>query len=675
LAPWESIKFMAKFLVIVESPTKARTISSILGGDYEVISSMGHIADLPATKLGVDVDNGFEPMYRTIPGKQKVISQLKKQAQGKTVIYLATDPDREGETISWHIRNKLEKVAKSFQRVVFHEITKEAIEEAFAAPGEIDMRKVDAGIARRVLDRIVGYSLSPLLWKTLIRGLSAGRVQSIALKFIVEREKEIIAFQPQTTYSIQATCRVGQDNFQAKLTRYKDMKVIFERKEDAENCIDAIKKQAFSVTNVATKRIKRTPPPPYITSSLQQDAFNRLRFSAQRTMMSAQKLYEGVQIGSQSVGLITYMRTDSFYVNPKKKKETQGFIIKTYGQEYLAQQQYQHKQKKGAQLAHEAIRPTCIFREASHITQYLSDDELRLYELIWRRFVASLMKEAVYENTKATIASQECEFIAEGRKIVFDGFLKALGLEPRQNYLPELSQGQTVVFEKFEVLEHTTKPPPRYNDASLVRVLEDKGIGRPSTYAPIIDTLVKRNYLRRQKRCFIPTALGIKVSDLLLSKFPEIIDENFTASMEERLDEVANGVIDWHKMLEDFYPSFNQKVVKAIGAATKEIEYSDKHCPKCQGRLVVKWSKKGQFLSCEHFPACRYAESIKTGVFCPQCKQGQLVERRNRRGQHFYGCSEFPECRYTSQSLPEEDNGNDNDNDTESTAEQEDSFT
>lgn len=651
---------MARFLVIVESPTKARTISAILGNDYIVASSMGHVADLPASKLGVDVDNGFEPAYRTIAGKKKIISQLKKQAQGKEVVYLATDPDREGETISWHIQNKLAKVAKNFQRVVFHEITKEAVEEAFNLPGEIDLLKVNAGVARRVLDRIVGYKLSPLLWKTIIRGLSAGRVQSIALKFIVEREKEINAFKPQITYSIQATCKVAQARFQVKLTRYKNMKVIFERKQDAQDCIEAIKNQKFSVGDIVKKQARRNPPPPYITSSLQQDAFNRLYFSAQRTMLNAQKLYEGAQIGTQSVGLITYMRTDSFYVNPKKKKEAQDFIVKSFGQQYVAEQEYKYKQKKGAQLAHEAIRPTSVFNEPSRLAQYLSQDESRLYELIWRRFVASLMKEAVYENTKASLVSHDCEFMAEGKKIVFDGFLKALGLEPEQNYLPELSRGQQVVLENFEVLEHITKPPARYNDASLVKILEEKGIGRPSTYAPTIDTLVKRNYVRRQKHSFAPTALGIKVNDLLLKKFPEIIDENFTASMEERLDDVANGKIDWREMLGDFYPSFNQKVTQAIEVATKEIEYSDRHCPKCQGRLIVKWSKKGQFLSCEHFPECRYAESIKSGVLCPQCKRGQLVERRNKRGQHFYGCSEFPQCRYTSQSLPEEENGNGN---------------
>jgi DNA topoisomerase I len=655
---------MSKYLVIVESPAKARTISSILGKDYDVTSSMGHLVDLPSSKIAIDVDNDFEPRYRIIPGKQKIITELKKKAKGKKIVYLATDPDREGEAISWHIKQRLEKTAKVFKRVVFHEITEEAIKEAFNEPSEIDENKVNARLARRILDRIVGYSLSPLLWKTIIRGLSAGRVQSIALRFIVEREGQIEAFVSQTTYSVQATFKCNGEIFEGKLTSFngKD-KIIFNDKPSALSCIEEIKKMQFNVEKIITKQTRRKPPTPHITSALQQDAFSRIRFSAQRTMIVAQKLYEGIQIGEKIVGLITYMRTDSFHVSPKAKKEAAVFIKDTYGAQYLSSKEYAHKSKKGAQFAHEAIRPTQSMRKPEDLVAYLSQDESRLYELIWRRFIASLMKEALYENNKAIISSSGVKFTAEGRKILFDGFLKVSGSELEQDTLPHLEKGAVVTIEGCEVIEHITKPPPRYNDASLVKILEEKGIGRPSTYAPTMYTLVRRNYVERQKRCFMPTTLGIKVSNLLVSKFPGIINEDFTASMEKDLDEVANGDMQWRKILENFYPSFKVKVDEAIGAAVKEVEYSDKKCTQCDGKMVFKWSRRGRFLSCEHFPKCRYAESITTGVQCPDCKKGSLIERRNRRGQKFYGCSGYPECRHTTQKLP----GSDEDDDSADT--------
>jgi DNA topoisomerase I len=396
---------------------------------------------------------------------------------------------------------------------------------------------------------------------------------------------------------------------------------------------------------------------------LQQDAFSRLRFSAQRTMIVAQKLYEGIQLGEKIVGLITYMRTDSFHVSPKAKKDAAAFVSEKFGSQYLSSKGYSHKAKKGAQMAHEAIRPTQVFRTPQDLAAYLSEDEKKLYELIWKRFLASLMKEAVYENTKAVISSDNCLFTAEGRTMLFDGFLKVLGDEPEENQLPDMTKGQIVCPYDFEVIEHTTKPPPRYNDASLVKVLEEKGIGRPSTYAPIMYTLVKRNYVKRQKRAFVPTALGIKVNNILVKKFPGVINEQFTASMEEDLDEVANGNMAWRKILEDFYPSFKEEVDKAVSTAKKIVEYSDKKCTQCGGRMVFKWSRRGRFLSCEHFPACRYAESITTGVECPDCKKGLLIERRNRRGQDFYGCSTYPECHFTTQKLPGENSEDSEDED------------
>jgi len=646
---------MSKYLVIVESPTKARTISSILGKDYEIVSSMGHIVDLPSNKLSVDVGGRFSPIYQVIPGKEKIIDQLKKKSKNKKVIYLATDPDREGEAISWHIKEKLSEENKNrkFSRVVFHEITEDALHEAFKKHGSLDTNRVNAQMARRVLDRVVGYSLSPFLWKKVVRGLSAGRVQSIALKFVTEREKSIIKFEPETTFSIEAKFKAGDHTFRAGLAAYQGKKVIFKDKAKALECIRNIKTQNFTVKGVRKKEIIRKPPSPHITSLLQQDSFNRLRFSAQKTMLIAQKLYEGAEMGDKSVGFITYMRTDSFHVNPKAKKEVKEFIRSSLGEDYLSLREYRYRKKKGAQLAHESIHPTSVYRKPQELVDFLSDDEFKLYDLIWKRFIASFMREAKFENTKAFIASEEAEFEASGRKIVFEGYLKILGGEQEQSVLPSLEKGEGVVLEDLEVAEHITKPPPRYNDASLIRLLEEKGIGRPSTYAPIVYTLIRRNYIRQQKRYYIPTDLGIKVSDLLIKFFPQVMDENFTAFLEEKLDEVEKGMIEWHKILEDFYPSFKKKVEETLLLVKKEVEYSEKNCPQCKARLVIKWSRRGRFLSCEKFPKCRYAESITTGVHCPGCREGLLIERRNKRGQNFYGCSKFPNCTYTARTLPE----------------------
>lgn len=643
---------MSKYLVIVESPTKAKTIHAILGADYEITSSMGHVVDLPPKRISVDIENNFLPHYKVMPGKEKIIKQLKKSAKGKEIIYIATDPDREGEAIGWHIQEKLAKEADKFCRVTFHEITEEALKEAFATPSTIDLNKVNSQIARRVLDRVVGYNLSPLLWKKIVRGLSAGRVQSVALKFIVDREKEINAFIPKTTYTVEAAFRINDETFTAKLEKYKTKKAIFETREEALKCIEEIKNEQFAVREIIKKQSKRNPPPPFTTSLLQQDAFNKLRFSSQRTMIVAQKLYEGIQVKDAMVGLITYMRTDSFAISDRAKEEASEFIIKEFGQDYATKKEYKHKAKKLAQLAHEAIRPTSIYRQVKDVASYLSEEEIKLYDLIWRRFAASRMSEAISESTKTIIASDSCEFIAEGKRIVFDGYLKIFGTEDEIK-LPQLSPKQALILGKCEVSEHTTKPPARFNDASLVKILEEKGIGRPSTYAPIIYTLLKRNYIKRERNALVPTDLGIKVSELLGKYFSEIINEDFTALMEEELDEVEEGKIEWQKILKDFYPSFKEKIDKATSLITKEVELSGKNCPKCNSPLVIKWSRRGRFLSCSKFPECRYAESITTDVSCPLCKEGKLIERRNKRGQNFYGCSKFPACRYTIRRLPE----------------------
>lgn len=646
---------MSKYLVIVESPTKAKTILTILGKDYEVASSKGHVADLPAKKLAVDVNNDFAPHYEVIPGKKKIISQLKKQAKGKEIIYLATDPDREGEAISWHIKEALSKIAKTFYRVTFHEITKEAVEEAFANPTELDINKVNAQTARRVLDRIVGYNLSPLLWKKIVRGLSAGRVQSVALKFIVDREKEIGSFLPQTTYTIDSVFKRGNDEFNAKLNKYRGKKAVFETKEEAQKCIDQIKNESFLVNEIIKRKTEKKPPAPFTTSLLQQDAFNKLRFSSNKTMFVAQKLYEGVSIDDTMTGLITYMRTDSFSISPRAKKEIAEFIQHKFGSNYLPEKEHQYKEKKGAQLAHEAIRPTSILREPEQMENFLVPEEMKLYRLIWKRTLSSFMKEAVYENSRVSLVSQTAEFIAEDKKLIFEGYLKLYEKEEDGKILPDLKQNDPVTFCDCKIAEHITKPPAHFNDASLVRLLEEKGIGRPSTYAPTISTLIMRNYIKRQKGYFVPTDLGIKVSNLLVEYFPETINQDFTARMEDQLDNVEEGKAEWEKILKDFYPSFKDKVDRAGESIKKEVERTDKICPQCAGALVVKWSRKGRFLSCENFPKCRYGESITTDVTCPGCKEGKLIERRNKRGQFFYGCSKFPNCKYTSRTLPEQE--------------------
>lgn len=641
---------MSKYLVIVESPTKAKTISSFLDKDYDIVSSKGHVVDLPSSKLGVDTKDDFKPLYSTLAAKKKIISELKKKAENKTAIYLATDPDREGEAISWHIKDKLKKRGRQFYRVIFHEVTEEAIKESLAEPGQLDQNKVEAQMARRVLDRVVGYSLSPLLWRKIVRGLSAGRVQSVALRFIVEREKEIAAFIPKITYSLEADFIYKEDTFRASLKKYKNRSAIFKKKEDADKCCKELKTSNFFVDSIEKKTNKRSPYPPHITSSLQQEAFNKLRFSAQKTMLIAQQLYEGVSLNGKDTGLITYMRTDSFNISQKAKAAAEKFIISSFGKDFLSKKAYKRKTKKGAQLAHEAIRPTDAKRRPEDIEELLTPDQFKLYQLIWRRFIASFMSEAVFESIKVMIKADKALFSADDKKLVFSGFLKLYPEDPSL-HLPELKKGDQLTLKILEVKKHSTKPPARYNDASLIKILEEKGIGRPSTYAPTVFTLIKRNYVKRERNYLCPTDLGVKVADFLLEYFSNIMDYGFTADMERKLDQVEEGKLIWNQILKDFYPGFEEQVKKISGKITKEVIYSDKKCIRCSGRMVIKWSRKGKFLSCEHFPACRYAESITTGIKCPDCKKGELLSRRNRRGQNFYGCTNFPECRYTIRSL------------------------
>ena len=645
---------MSDFLIIVESPTKAKTIYSFLKDNYNVVSSMGHIVDLAKNKLSVDIENGFKPYYYVLPNKRKIIAQLKEEAKNKKAIYIATDPDREGEAIGWHIKNKLSGENNNFYRIIFHEITEEAIKEALKNPRDIDLNLVNSQIARRVLDRIVGYYLSPLLWKKVLRGLSAGRVQSVALRFIVDREKEIKNFVPKTTYGIEATYKVDNSTFKAKLEKYKDKKGIFDKKEDAILCMEELKKENFFVKDIIKKETKRTPPPPFTTSLLQQEAFNVLGFSSQKTMLVAQSLYEGVKVNDKMLGLITYMRTDSFSVSKKAQEEVERFIKEKFGENYFPEKIYKRKEKETAQLAHEAIRPTDVFLEPKDLKKYLTEEQFKLYELIWVRFCASFMKEALIESTKVIISSNLSEFVSNGKRILFDGFLKILNKKEEEEIFPLLEKNQSIELSNLEITTHTTKPPPRFNDASLVKLMEEKGIGRPSTYAPTIATLIKRNYIKRYKGYFIPTELGIKVVSLLVRYFPDITDEKFTAIMEKKLDEVEEGKISWTKILEDFYPSFKKKIEEGYLVIKKDVEISDKKCPKCGGNLLIRWSRNGKFLSCQNFPKCRYAENITTDIICPNCKTGKLVERKNKKNQFFYGCSRYPECNFTTKELPKE---------------------
>ncbi|MDP3143087.1 MAG: type I DNA topoisomerase [Candidatus Omnitrophota bacterium] len=646
----------SKSLVIVESPAKAKTINKILGKKFVVESSMGHLVDLPKTALGVDIENNFTPSYVVVHGKQKILTKLKKEAKGKEKIYLATDPDREGEAIGWHLMNKIGGKAKFF-RVVFHEITKEAVEEAFNHPREIDLNLINSQVARRILDRIVGYQLSPLLWKKVGSRLSAGRVQSVALRFIVEREQEIKAFKPQEYWQVEAQLKKhGVDEiFFADLEKIDGKKIELVKKDQTEKVVAELEKEKFTISDIQQKSLKRNPGPPFITSSLQQAAFNQLGFTATRTMMVAQQLYEGIELGEEAVGLITYMRTDSFNVATSAIDEVRQFISKNFGKDYLPDKPNFFKSRKSAQEAHEAIRPSKASRTPEDIKQFLTEEQYKLYELIWKKFVGSQMSPAVYFNTRVDIKAGRANFVSTGTRLIFAGFtaLKDVDEVQKEKILPELSSGEILDLVKLLPSQHFTKPPPRYSDGTLVKVLEEKGIGRPSTYAPIIQTIVYRNYVCRDKGYFTPTELGFLICELLVEYFSTILDIEFTAKMEEELDMVEEGKLEWHQLLNEFYVPFKKGLDYAQENMKKTLVYSDRYCPQCGKRMIVKWGRHGRFLSCSGFPACRFAEAFTTGVKCPQegCG-GELLERRSKRGSVFYGCSHYPKCNFMSRRLP-----------------------
>ena len=663
----------AKYLVIVESPAKSKTINKILGKEYKVLASMGHLVDLPVDRMGVDFENGFKPEYIVMKGRTKYLSALKKEAKDVEVIYLAADPDREGEAICWHLKNQLAKSGADIFRVSIEEITERAVRDAFEHFGSLDMNKVNAQQARRILDRIVGYSLSPLLWGKVTRGLSAGRVQSVAVKLIAEREEAIRAFKAEEYWSVDAVLKkqeappAGKEpvRFTAKLIKHKGEKVHIPDSGHADKIVAELKKEDFIVADISRKQKKSYPRSPYTTSVLQQDAFNKLDFSASKTMRIAQNLYEGVELGEEgSVGLITYMRTDSVRIADVARDEVREYILKKYGKKYLPEKPPVYKSKKRAQEAHEAVRPTLPLRSPEDVARYLSPDECKLYGLIWKRFVSSQMESALYSVLAVNIDAGDYRFRAGGGHLIFDGFLslyrKDAAQEKEIDEMPPLEKGEKL--DPLEIIpeQHFTKPPPRFSDASLVKMLEEKGIGRPSTYAPIIRTIIDRNYIRRMGKTLQPTELGELVNKLLVDNFSDIVNDEFTARMENELDGIEDGTVEWVSVLDNFYGPFVKKLEEAkvrMSSVKRQVVKTDQVCEKCGKPMVIKWGRRGRFLSCSAFPACKYAKSITTGVKCPEegC-DGELLERKSKRGA-FYGCTNYPKCTYTARKLPQEAEG------------------
>jgi DNA topoisomerase-1 len=646
----------AKNLVIVESPTKAKTISKIMGEDFAVVSSMGHIIDLPKKKLGVDIEKDFTPSYVVLSGRKKLVTELKKKSKEAENVYIATDPDREGEAIGWHIKDYIFKDKKVF-RVDFHEITQGAVQNAFNHPREFDQKMVEAQISRRILDRIVGYFLSPLLWKKITRGLSAGRVQSVALRLIIERERAINDFIPREYWEITAELDKAASSFLAKLEKIEGNKAEIKNQEEANRLTGDIKTKKFIVQDIKITEKKRYPDAPFTTSTLQQEAFNKLRFNAVKTMVIAQQLYEGIDIGEDTpVGLITYMRTDSVNVAPEALSQARSVILNNFSKEYLPEKPPVYKTKKFAQEAHEAIRPTLISHPLESLKNHLTLDQYKLYELIYKRFIASQMACSRYSLTSVDIAVENYLFVASGSRLVFDGFAVLYQKDEEEkdkNTIPALEKNETLHLTKLTPSQHFTKPPPRFSDSSLVKILEEDGIGRPSTYAPIISTLILRGYAHRIKGYLNPTELGFKVCDMLVEYFPEIMDVKFTAYMEEELDQIEEGKIKRHKVLDDFYRPFKTSFDYAGANIKKEVVQTSESCDKCGKPMVIKWGRKGKFLSCSDFPKCKNSKSITTGIKCPQVEcGGELVARRSKRGS-FYGCTNYPKCTFISKTLPE----------------------
>ncbi|MGH1324395.1 type I DNA topoisomerase [Bacillus pretiosus] len=656
---------MSDYLVIVESPSKAKTIEKYLGKKYKVVASMGHVRDLPKSQMGIEVKNNFTPKYITIRGKGPVLKDLKSAAKKAKKVYLAADPDREGEAIAWHLANTLNVDVESDCRVVFNEITKDAIKESFKHPRAINMDLVDAQQARRILDRLVGYNISPLLWKKVKKGLSAGRVQSVAVRLIIEREKEIQIFEPEEFWTIKTEFVKEKDTFEASFYGVDGEKVQLTNETQVNEIIEQMKDNAFSVENVTRKERKRNPALPFTTSSLQQEAARKLNMRAKKTMMLAQQLYEGIDLGKQgTVGLITYMRTDSTRISETAQTEARTYITEAFGAEYIGTEKKKETKKSNAQDAHEAIRPTSVMRRPEELKSFLSRDQLRLYKLIWERFVASRMASAIMDTVTARLINNNVQFRASGSVVKFPGFMKVYveskddGAEEKDKMLPPLEVGETVFSKDLEPKQHFTQPPPRYTEARLVRTLEELGIGRPSTYVPTLETIQKRGYVGLDNKRFVPTELGEIVIELILEFFPEIINIEFTANMEQSLDEVEEGNANWVKIVDDFYVGFEPRLEKAE-KEMREVEIKDEpageDCELCDHPMVFKMGKYGKFMACSNFPDCRNTKPIvkEIGVTCPKCDKGQIIERRsNKKKRLFYGCGTYPECDFVSWDKP-----------------------
>jgi DNA topoisomerase-1 len=722
---------MAKSLIIVESPAKARTIQKYLGKEFAVKASIGHVRDLPEKDLGIDVESDFQPKYVVIRGKGKILTELRQAAKAADRVYLATDPDREGEAIAWHVAQEIKAPKEKVYRVLFNEITPKAIREAMARPGKIDPHKVDAQQARRVQDRLMGYQLSPLLWKKVRRGLSAGRVQSITVRLVCEREAEIRAFRPEEYWSITALLEGAQPPpFEARLFKWRGEKVRIAAGDEARRIVEALSASGgarYAVARIETKEKRRNPVPPFITSTLQQEAARKLGFTAKKTMTLAQMLYEGVELGKEGpVGLITYMRTDSTRVADEAVQEARAFIRDQYGPEYLPEQPPRYASGKSAQEAHEAIRPTAVARSPEAVKPHLERDLFRLYQIIWSRFMASQMRPALIDATTVEIAASasggEAIFRATGNVIKFPGFMRAYTegkdetpaapeaepSEEEERRLPPLREGESLTLQRLTPKQHFTQPPPRYSEASLVKALEEQGIGRPSTYAAILSTIQERKYAQKVEKALHPTDLGCLVNDLLVTHFPSVVNVEFTARMEEELDKIEEGALPWVTAVRDFYQPFHESLEKArveMRNVKAEVIPTEHVCEKCGRPMVIRWGRNGSFLACSGYPECKNTKEyvkdaegavrileaktteeacpacgrpmvIKNGRFgrflaCsgyPECKQvkpftigiacpepgcgGQITEKRSKRGKIFYSCTRYPECKFASWDRP-----------------------
>lgn len=649
---------MAKNLVIVESPTKAKSITRMLGSNYKVRATYGHLRDLPKSKLGVDIEDDFEPKYIKVRGKAKTINALKKEAESVDKVYLATDPDREGEAISWHLQYLLGLDKNELNRVEFHEITKNNVKNAIKNPRKIDQNLVDSQQARRIMDRIVGYEISPILWKRVKSGLSAGRVQSVALKLIVDKQREIDSFVPEEYWTITAKHKESKIEFESEFYGSKSKKIKISNENGAEKILNRIDKGKFEVVDIQKTKKKRKPQKPYTTSTLQQDASNKLGFSTKYTMSLAQQLFEGIDLGDKGrVGLITYMRTDATRLSNEIIGESLSYIKEKFGEKYASKGNSYSKKSKTSQDAHEAIRPTSIYNDPISVKEYLTDQQYKLYKLIWTRVVASQMTDYEYLSTSLSFDSNGVIFKTNGKITLFDGFMKVSNAKENENILPDLKKGDIIKALDIKKDQHFTKPPASYTEASLVKTLEEYGIGRPSTYSSTIASIISRNYVEFEQRKILPTKLGIRVNDFLQESFDDIINVEFTAKMEDELDKIAQDEVYWKDVLKSFYEGF-EKDLKQVSKDRTDYKVKDKvldeKCPKCGHPLAEKHGRNGKFIGCTNFPECDFTKSIikTTGVKCPECENGEIIEKVSKKGKRFYGCSNFPKCDYATWDPP-----------------------